>query len=97
MSCTVLSVCRLVNLFVSNMTSTFVDKHVPSSLHLPCVQHSTQADDNSIQLESPFLGDNAVSTDDDGVKKSHNGKSCEDDEDGHLVYHNGLVLKDRCI
>ncbi|KAM3869121.1 dual specificity protein kinase CLK4b [Diretmus argenteus] len=35
--------------------------------------------------------------DDDGVQRSHRGKrkSCEDDKDGHLVYHTGLVLKER--
>lgn len=65
----------------------------PSSV---CVQHSTQPDDNSLQLESAFLGDNAVNADDDGVRRSHKGKSCEDDEEGHLVYHIGLVMKERC-
>lgn len=67
-----------------------------SLVHTSCVQHSTQPDDNSLQLESAFLGDKAVNADDDGVQKSHKGKSCEDDEDGHLVYHIGLVLKNRC-
>ncbi|KAM9348557.1 dual specificity protein kinase CLK4-like [Symphorus nematophorus] len=52
-------------------------------------------DDNSPQFESAFLGDNAVNADDDEVKKSHKGQSCEDDEEGHLVYHIGLVLKER--
>ncbi|XP_044079415.1 dual specificity protein kinase CLK4-like isoform X2 [Siniperca chuatsi] len=52
-------------------------------------------DDNLLQLESAFLGDKAVNADDDGVKKSHKGKSCEDDEEGHLVYHIGLVMKER--
>ncbi|XP_070773708.1 dual specificity protein kinase CLK4-like [Enoplosus armatus] len=54
-------------------------------------------DDSSLQLESAFLGDNAVNADDDGVrsKKSHKGKSCEEDEEGHLDYHIGLVMKER--
>ncbi|XP_026229147.1 dual specificity protein kinase CLK4-like [Anabas testudineus] len=52
-------------------------------------------DDNSVQLESPCLGDNPVNADDDAVQKSHNGKRCGDEEDGHLVYHVGLVLKER--
>ncbi|XP_038550870.1 dual specificity protein kinase CLK4-like [Micropterus salmoides] len=58
-------------------------------------ESSKSPDDNSLQLESAFLGDKAVNADDDGVQKSHKGKSCEDDEDGHLVYHIGLVLKNR--
>ncbi|XP_035522372.1 dual specificity protein kinase CLK4-like isoform X2 [Morone saxatilis] len=51
-------------------------------------------DDIALQLESAFLGDNAVNVD-DGVNRSHRGKSCEDDEEGHLVYHIGLVMKER--
>ncbi|XP_010735722.1 dual specificity protein kinase CLK4 isoform X1 [Larimichthys crocea] len=54
------------------------------------------SDDNSPPLESAFLGDNAVNAGgDDGVKRSHKGKSCEDDEEGHLVYHTGFVMKER--
>ncbi|XP_029029310.1 dual specificity protein kinase CLK4-like [Betta splendens] len=63
-------------------------------------QHSTSpemgnsADDSRLQLESPFPGDKPVSTDDGGEKKGQR-RSCEDDEDGHLVYHTGHVLKGR--
>ncbi|XP_049448060.1 dual specificity protein kinase CLK4-like [Epinephelus fuscoguttatus] len=58
-------------------------------------QHTgNSTDDNSLQLESPFLDDNAVSADDDGVKKSHEGRDY-DDKEGHLVYHVGLVMKGR--
>ncbi|XP_053702642.1 dual specificity protein kinase CLK2-like isoform X1 [Synchiropus splendidus] len=39
--------------------------------------------------------DKAVSDGDDGAPKSEERKSCEDDEEGHLVYHVGLLLKDR--
>lgn len=67
-----------------------------SSVCCICVQRSTQPDNNSLQLESAFLGDNAVNAGDDGVKRSHKGKSCEDDEEGHLAYHIGLVMKERC-
>nr|XP_046267333.1 dual specificity protein kinase CLK4-like isoform X2 [Scatophagus argus] len=52
-------------------------------------------DDRSSQSESAFLGDNAVNGADDGVKRSQKGKSCEDDEEGHLVYDIGLVMKER--
>lgn len=57
----------------------------------------TQPDDNSPRPESVCLGDNAVDADDDGVRRSHGGGSCEDDEEGHLVYHVGLVMKERCM
>ncbi|XP_049897375.1 dual specificity protein kinase CLK4-like isoform X1 [Epinephelus moara] len=58
-------------------------------------QHTgNSTDDNSLQLESPFLDDNAVSADNDGVKKSREGRDY-DDEEGHLVYHVGLVMKGR--
>ncbi|XP_039682321.1 dual specificity protein kinase CLK4-like isoform X3 [Perca fluviatilis] len=52
-------------------------------------------EDNSLPLECAFPGDMAVTADDDGVKKSHVGKSCEDNEEGHLDYHIGLVMKER--
>ncbi|XP_042355354.1 dual specificity protein kinase CLK4-like isoform X2 [Plectropomus leopardus] len=56
-------------------------------------QHASNSpDDNPLKLESAFLCDNAVSADDDGSKKNHEGKN-EDDEEGHLVYHVGLVMK----
>ncbi|XP_028277187.1 dual specificity protein kinase CLK4-like isoform X2 [Parambassis ranga] len=48
-------------------------------------------DDTSLRL----LGDNPVSASDDGVKRSQKGESGEDDEEGHLEYHVGLVMKDR--
>ncbi|XP_034746575.1 dual specificity protein kinase CLK4-like isoform X2 [Etheostoma cragini] len=51
-------------------------------------------DDNSLQLECAFPGVKAV-TADDGVKKSVIGKSGEDNGEGHLDYHIGLVMKER--
>eukprot|EP00064_Thunnus_orientalis_P012628 superscaffoldBa00001960_g12663 len=58
--------------------------------------HSTQPDDNLLQLETACHGDNTVNGDDNGVEESYRGKTCEDDdEEGHLVYHIGLVLKER--
>ncbi|XP_042286017.1 dual specificity protein kinase CLK4-like isoform X2 [Thunnus maccoyii] len=58
--------------------------------------HSTQPDDNLLQLETACHGDNTVNEDDNGVEESYRGKTCEDDdEEGHLVYHVGLVLKER--
>lgn len=51
---------------------------------------SSQADDS---LQWPTLrrpGDNAVNAKNDG------DNSREDDEEGHLVYHVGLVMKKRC-
>ncbi|XP_065819096.1 dual specificity protein kinase CLK4-like isoform X1 [Labrus bergylta] len=46
--------------------------------------------------ECAFPGDNAVNTDGDGAERSHKAKSCEvDEEEGHLVYHIGLVMKER--
>ncbi|XP_075957627.1 dual specificity protein kinase CLK4-like [Anarhichas minor] len=57
-------------------------------------------DDISLQLQSAFLGDSAVNAaedddDDDGGKKSQKGESCDEDEEGHLVYHVGLLMKGR--
>ena len=59
----------------------------------------TQPDDPSLRLESASLADSAVSAGGHGVKKSQEVPSCEeeDEEEGHLVYHVGLVLKGRCI
>lgn len=60
-----------------------------------CVHVSqTQLDGNSQQLRRL---DDAVSRDEDGVKKSDGGNSCEDDEEGHLIYHIGLLMKERCM
>ncbi|XP_040908398.1 dual specificity protein kinase CLK4-like isoform X2 [Toxotes jaculatrix] len=56
--------------------------------HSTTPETANTPEDNSLRLESAFPGD-------DGVKKSHKGKSCEDDEEGHLVYHVGLVMKER--
>lgn len=100
-SCIFLSICRIVDLCVSlgyvPPTRTCL---TPLSLHLPFVaylQHSTQPDDNLLQLETACHGDNTVNEDDNGVEESYRGKTCEDDdEEGHLVYHVGLVLKERC-
>ncbi|XP_076607120.1 dual specificity protein kinase CLK4-like [Chaetodon auriga] len=55
----------------------------------------TPAETGNPLAESPFLGDNAVNAEDDGVKSGPKGKSCEDDEEGHLVYHVGLLMKER--
>lgn len=57
---------------------------------------STQADDSSPWPALGCPGDNAVNGQDDRVRKSSGGKSCEDEEEGHLVYHVGLVMKERC-
>ncbi|XP_060942295.1 dual specificity protein kinase CLK4-like [Limanda limanda] len=47
-------------------------------------------------LESASLGDSAVSAGGDGVKTSQEVPSCEEDEEeGHLVYHVGLVMNGR--
>lgn len=40
--------------------------------------------------------DNTGSANDDEVVEGQRGKSCEDDEEGHLTYHIGLVMKERC-
>lgn len=58
---------------------------------------STQADDSSAWTASGCRGDNAVNAEEDRTKKSVEGRSCEDDEEGHLVCHVGLVLKERCM
>ncbi|XP_067348635.1 dual specificity protein kinase CLK4-like isoform X1 [Channa argus] len=68
---------------------------MPSSLHLPCVQHSTQPDDNSLHLESAFPGDCTVRIENDGARMSYKGQNIEDNEEGHLIYHIGLVMKER--
>ncbi|XP_041808785.1 dual specificity protein kinase CLK4-like [Chelmon rostratus] len=69
----------------------------PENQHSLCTPTETGNSpvDRSPPPESPFLGDNAVNADDDGVKTSLKGKSYEDDEEGHLVYHIGLVMKER--
>ncbi|TWW75229.1 Dual specificity protein kinase CLK4 [Takifugu flavidus] len=53
------------------------------------------ADDSSPWPALGCPGDNAVNAQDDRVRKSSEGKSCEDEEEGHLVYHVGLVMKER--
>ncbi|XP_069395899.1 dual specificity protein kinase CLK4-like isoform X2 [Paralichthys olivaceus] len=55
----------------------------------------TSLEDASLRLESASLGDSAVSAGGDGVEKSHKVQSREDEEEGHLVYHVGLVMKAR--
>ncbi|XP_029303466.1 dual specificity protein kinase CLK4-like [Cottoperca gobio] len=58
-----------------------------------CSSTEDSPDDNSsLQLESALLGETA---NDDEVKTSHEGKSREEDEEGHLDYHIGLVMKAR--
>ncbi|CAJ1063305.1 dual specificity protein kinase CLK2-like isoform X1 [Xyrichtys novacula] len=60
----------------------------------PDVCNST--DDNSQQHESAPQDDSAVNTARDEAKNSHRDKTSEiDEEEGHLVYHIGLVLKER--
>lgn len=51
----------------------------------------TQADDSSPWPASGRPGDNAVN-----ARKSSEGGRCEGDEEGHLVYQAGLVMKGRC-
>lgn len=57
---------------------------------------SPQAGDSSPWLASGCPGDNAVNAQDHRARKSSEGRSCEGDEEGHLVYHVGLVMKERC-
>ncbi|XP_040006941.1 dual specificity protein kinase CLK4-like [Xiphias gladius] len=64
--------------------------------HRTATETDNSPEDDSLRLESALLGDSAVSADDDGVKRSRKGESVEDDEEeGHLVYHVGLVMKER--
>lgn len=56
----------------------------------------TQADDSSPWPASGCPGDNAVNAGGDRARKSSEERGCEDDEEGHLVYHVGLVMKARC-
>lgn len=58
---------------------------------------STQADDSSPWPASGCPGDNAVNAEVERVRKISEGKSCEVEEEGHLVYHIGLVMKERCM
>uniref|UniRef100_A0A4W6FM94 dual-specificity kinase n=1 Tax=Lates calcarifer TaxID=8187 RepID=A0A4W6FM94_LATCA len=67
-------------------------RHPPFVPHVQC---SMQPEDDSLRLKSASLGESAVTADDDGVKRSHKGESCENDEEGHLVYHIGLVMNER--
>lgn len=62
-----------------------------SGMKLFHARSSTQADDSSPWPASGRPGDNAVN-----ARKSSAVGSCEDDEEGHLVYHAGLVMKERC-
>lgn len=55
-----------------------------------------QADDSAPWPASGCPGDNAVNAEDDRKKKNSEEQSCGDDEEGHLVYRAGLVMKDRC-
>ncbi|XP_068592694.1 dual specificity protein kinase CLK4-like isoform X2 [Cebidichthys violaceus] len=66
------------------------------------LETSNSPDDNSLRLQSAFLGDGAVNAaddddddDDDEGKESHEGESRYEDEEGHLVYHVGLLMKGR--
>lgn len=74
------------------LSTTTTPPHTSSSLRPTFAQPG----DNSELLGLAVLVDNAVNADDDGVTRSHEGKSCEDDEEGHLIYHVGLVMKGRC-
>ena len=61
---------------------------------MSCVHSEPQPEEkSSLQLQSAFPGDNV---DDGGEKTNQKEKSCEDDGEGHLNYHMGLVMKDRC-
>ncbi|XP_074528756.1 dual specificity protein kinase CLK4-like [Halichoeres trimaculatus] len=61
--------------------------------HLHCI--SPETDDNSLH-QSASLGDSAVTTDHDKTEEGPKEKSDEEnEEEGHLVYHIGLVMKDR--
>lgn len=51
-----------------------------------------QPEDSSQSESSSFSGDNPVDGGDSGLK----GNSCEEDEEGDLDYHIGLVMKERC-
>ncbi|XP_037603589.1 dual specificity protein kinase CLK1-like isoform X1 [Sebastes umbrosus] len=77
-------------------TDVHADKKTGSNQPSLCnsLEISNSPDDNSLQLQSAVLDDNAVNADDDGVKIGHEGRS-ENDEEGHLAYHIGLVMKER--
>ncbi|XP_023011032.3 dual specificity protein kinase CLK4-like [Maylandia zebra] len=53
-----------------------------------CIHRTTSETHN-------LADDNAGSANDDEVEEGQRGKSCEDDEEGHLAYHIGLVMKER--
>lgn len=80
----------------SMMAVSESDECVDSPLPFFIPLSSTQADDRSPWPSSACPGDDAANADDDGARKSSGRRSCKDDEEGHLVYHVGLVLKDRC-
>ncbi|XP_058484410.1 dual specificity protein kinase CLK2-like isoform X2 [Solea solea] len=70
------------------------------SEHCTSSETETSQEENSLRLESASLGDSGVGADDDdddggGGGRSDRAASCEDDGEGHLVYHVGLVMKDR--
>lgn len=61
---------------------------------MSCVHSELQPEHkSSLQHQSAFPGDNV---DDGGEKTDLKEKSREDDGEGHLDYHMGLVMKDRC-
>ncbi|KAM4544893.1 dual specificity protein kinase CLK1-like isoform 2-T2 [Odontesthes bonariensis] len=60
----------------------------------PTLEMYNSPGDTSLQIQSPFLLDEAVSAD-EGVNKTKEGEACEDDEEGHLNYHIGLLMKER--
>ncbi|XP_026184245.1 dual specificity protein kinase CLK4-like [Mastacembelus armatus] len=76
----------------TNRKTGSFNPHTHSTSLEPDNSHSTQSDDNLLPLESAFHGESSVTTDDDDDQKR---MSCEDDEEGHLIYHTGLVMKER--
>ncbi|KAI9528629.1 Dual specificity protein kinase clk4 [Dissostichus eleginoides] len=65
------------------------------SEHSPCSSpeaYTLPEEKSSRQLQSAFPGDNV---DDGGEKTNQKEKSREEDGEGHLNYHMGLVMKDR--
>nr|XP_057942168.1 dual specificity protein kinase CLK1-like isoform X2 [Doryrhamphus excisus] len=60
-----------------------------------CSQHSSTETDNSLPSTCPD-GSAFSSDDDEEVRKSQAGQSHDyDEEEGHMVYHIGLVMKER--
>ncbi|KAM9728893.1 dual specificity protein kinase CLK2-like isoform 2-T3 [Menidia menidia] len=52
----------------------------------------TKADDSSLQIQPPLVHHESA---DHGVEANQGGETCEEDKEGHLNYHIGLVMKER--